>query len=111
MSISRWRKKPRAGDDDDQFAARYTPGATLDPLLEVARMADDNAEVQEVHFTGGPVLLVRYLCFHDDHPAEIDYETVEPGKWLACSGPYGFLYDATDGDWRQWYDKVDGDDQ
>jgi hypothetical protein len=110
--IARFRKKPRPGDDDDQVAARYTPAGDLHALTEVARLADENAEVLEVRFpSGASVLLVRWLRFHDDHPAEIDYEVIEPGKWLAYSGgSFGFLYDATDGNWRQFYDKADGDE-
>jgi hypothetical protein len=111
--IVRWRKKPSPGEDEDQLAARYEHGRDLAPLLAVARMADEDAEIREVLFGEATwVLLVRYLRFHDDHPATIEYETIEPGKWLAYSGSGdGFLYDTTDGDWRQWYDKVDGDDR
>lgn len=108
MSVERYRKKPRQGDDGDQFAAKYQSGAPLDDLLAVAQMAHPAAEVAEVTFPSGhTVLLARWLNIPDDHPARDDYEVVEPGRWLAYSGSGdGFLYDTTESDWRQWYDRV-----
>jgi hypothetical protein len=106
VTVARFRRKPRAGDDDVQYAAQYLPGADLGALAEVAAMASGKAELREVRFGVGTVLLVRYVRFDDDHPARIDYETVEPGDWLAWSGE-GFLYDASDGNWAQFYDRLE----
>jgi hypothetical protein len=103
MSIQRYRRKPERASREDQVAARYEPGGPLDDLLTVARMADRHAELAEAAFPSGAVLVVRYERFHDD---QIEYETVEPGKYLACSSGEGFLYDSDDADWRQFYDLV-----
>jgi hypothetical protein len=88
-----------------QHAARYTPGAPLDDLLKVARMADTAAELAEVRFPGGRrVLLVAWTQIPDHHAPEIEYETVAAGGWLAYSPGNGFLYDTDDADWQQFYE-------
>ena len=79
MSVQRYRRKPKQEDREDQFAARYEPGQPLDDLTAVARMADRRAELAEAVFPSGPVLVVRWERVPDDHPSEIEYETVEPG--------------------------------
>jgi hypothetical protein len=104
MSVKRYRRKPERASLDEQVAARYEPGASLDDLLAVARMADRHAELAEVRFPGPAVLLVRWRSVPDDHPSEIKYETVEAGHYLAYSTGEGFLYDSDDADWRQFYD-------
>jgi hypothetical protein len=106
MTVQRYRPKPKRADREDQYAARYEPGQPLDDLITVARMADDKAELAEVTFPSGPVLLVRYLAASDDYPAKVTYETVEPGQDLAYSSGNDFLYDSTDANWRQFYDLV-----
>jgi len=107
MGVERFRRKPKADDREVQHAARYTPGEPLDDLMKVARMADPAAELAEVRFPGGrQVLLVAWMNVPDDHPAKIEYETVEPGDWLAYSPGYGFLYDTDDAGWRQFYEPV-----
>ena len=50
-----------------------------------------------------------YRRYDDDHPSKIDYETVEPGDYLAYSSDHDFLYDSNDADWRQFYDRVTED--
>jgi hypothetical protein len=112
MSIERYRRKPKLDSDrEDQFAARYLPGAPLDDLIAVARMAD--GELAEVMFPSyGPVLVVRYRRYDDDHQARTEYETVEGGDWLVYSPDGDFLYDSDEADWRQFYDRVpDGGDK
>ena len=105
MSIHRYRRKPKPDiREDEQVAARYEPGTPLDDLLAVARMAD--GELAEVTFPSGPVLLARFERFYDEHPSEIEYVAVEPGKYLAYSPGEGFLYDTDEADWRQFYDLV-----
>ena len=107
MSIQRYRRKPEQASLDDQVTARYEPGTPLDDLLAVARMAD--GELAEVMFPSyGPVLLVRFRRFYDEHPSEIEYLAVEAGKYLAYSPGEGFLYDNDDADWRQFYDLITG---
>jgi hypothetical protein len=110
MSIQRYRRKPKQEDREDQLAARYEPGAPLDDLLAVARMAD--GELAEVMFPSyGPVLVVRYRRSDDDHAPRIEYETVEAGHYLAYSPGNDFLYDTSDADWRQFYDLVPDGEQ
>jgi hypothetical protein len=110
MSIQRYRRKPKQEDREDQLAARYEPGAPLDDLLAVARMAD--GELAEVMFPSyGPVLVVRYQRSDDDHAPRIEYETVEAGHYLAYSPGNDFLYDTSDADWRQFYDLVPDGEQ
>jgi hypothetical protein len=106
VSVQRYRPKPERTTGEDQFAARYEPGRPLDDLIAVARMADDKAELAEVTFPSGPVLAVRWTRIPDDHPSEVDYEMIEPGKYLAYSTGNDFLYDSTDTNWRQFYDLV-----
>ena len=106
MSVQRYRRKPKDEDREDQFAARYEPGHPLDDLMEVARKADFRAEVAEAVFSYGPVLVVRWEHFPDGHPPQINYETVEPGRYLAYSPGRDFLYDTDEADWRQFYDLV-----
>jgi hypothetical protein len=108
MSVERYRKKPKSGGDDDQFAARYEPGQPLGDLRAVAQMASSDGEVAEVTMPSGQtVLLVRWTSYPDDHPSRTQWQVVESGQWLAYSGAAdGFLYDTTDGDWRQWYERV-----
>lgn len=105
--IQRYRRKPKQEDREDQVAARYEPGAPLDDLLAVARMADRNAELAEVAFPSGTVLLVRWTSIPDDHAPEAEYEHVEAGHYLAYSPGNDFLYDTTDADWRQFYDRLE----
>jgi len=106
MTVQRFRRKPRQEDREDQFAARYEPGANLIDLMTVAGMADSRAELAEVTFSSGRVLVVRYERFHDDHPSETEYETVESGHYLAFSSGGYSLYESDDADWRQFYDLV-----
>ncbi len=110
MSIQRYRPKPKQDDREVQVAARYEPGAPLDDLLAVARMADRRAELAEVRFPDRTVLLVRYERSYDDGPPKTEYETIEAGKYLAYSPGNDFLYDTDEAGWRQFYDLVpDGD--
>lgn len=106
MSVQRYRRKPEPGTREDQFAARYEPGRPLGDLTRVARMADRRAELAEAAFRSGPVLVVRYERAYDDHPSRIEYETVEPGHYLAYSAGNDFLYDTDDGALRRFYDLV-----
>lgn len=107
MSVQRYRRKPAPRTDWDQLAARYEPGKPLDDLLTVARTADDEAEVCEVTFPSGKrVLLAWYTRYPDDGPAHPSFVTVEPGKYLAGRAEGGSLYDASEGNWRQFYDIV-----
>lgn len=48
MTVQRYRRKPKQEDREDQYAARYEPGADLVDLMTVARMADSRAELAEV---------------------------------------------------------------
>jgi hypothetical protein len=103
-----FRRKPERSHNDDQLAARYTPGSPLGGLLKVARESYlGDAQLAVAKFASGPVLVVRYTETFDDHPAKTAYVTVEPGHWLAYSPDSGFLYEATDANWQQWYDRVD----
>lgn len=111
MAIERYRKKRDVRPEPDQYAARYTPGAPLDDLFGVAKMCDRDAEILEVPFRSGTVLLVRYRAYHDDYPSTIEYQAVEVGQWLAYSQDYDNLYDTTDADWRRWYDRVEEGDK
>jgi hypothetical protein len=104
MSVRRYRRKPDPVSREDSFAARYEPGQPLNDLTAVARMADSRAELAEVTFPSGPVLVVRYKRSYDDHPSRIEYETVEPGRHLAYSSGHDFLYDADDEEWQRFYD-------
>ena len=110
MSIDRLRLKPTPGEHD-QIASRYTPGDPLEDLLKVAQMADPEAELAEVAFPGGRrVLLVVWTRVpdYDRSEEETEYETVEPGDWLAFSSGSGFLYSSDDADWKQFYDPSPG---
>ena len=104
--IQRYRRKPEPSAREDQFAAKYEPGQPLDDLAAVARMADHRAELAEVTFPSGTVLLVRWTRVPDDRPSEVEYETVEAGHYLAYSPGNDFLYDTSSADWRQFYDLV-----
>lgn len=103
--VRRFRRKPDPGTRADQWAAKYEPGQPLDDLAAVARMADPDAELAEATFPSGSVLIVRYARL--DGPLETAHQVIIPGWYLAYSGGNGFLYDATDGDWRQFYDPVE----
>jgi len=110
MTVQRYRRKPEQEDREDNFAARYEVGKPLDDLRAVARMAGDEAEVTEVVFPSGKrVLLAWWLRYADLKPPEPDYATVEAGNYLAYSSRNSFLYEADDGDWRQFYDRVTED--
>lgn len=111
MTIQRYRRKPQqASDRETQVAARYEPGAPLADLLAVARMAD--GELAEVMFPSyGPVLLARFVRFYDEHPSQIEYLAVEAGKYLAYSPGEGFLYEADEANWQQWYDLIPDGEQ
>ena len=108
MSIQRYRRKPD-NDRETQVAARYEPGTPLDDLLAVARMAD--GELAEVMFPSGPALLARFERIYDERPSRIEYAAVEPGKYLAYSPGEGFLYEASEANWRQFYDLVPDEGQ
>jgi len=104
--VVRFTRKPDPDRHDVQFAARYLPGGDLGPLLAVAAMGDTEAEVREVNFTATAVLLVRYQRHHDEHPPTMEHLAVTAGDWLAWSRDEDFLYDATDANWRQWYERA-----
>lgn len=106
MTIQRYRRKPTPNVGEDQVAARYEPGAPLDDLLAVARMADSRAELAEVAFPSGTVLIVRWTRVPDGHPSEVEYEHVEPGDYLVFSRGGWHLYDSDEANWRQFYDLV-----
>jgi hypothetical protein len=104
MAVFKFHRKPGDRDKEVQLAARYEPGAGLDSLMAVAQMADEAAELAEVRFTSGRwILLVAWTRTPDDHPPEIEYETVAPGDWLAYSQSGDFLYDSDDAGWKQFY--------
>jgi hypothetical protein len=107
--VVKFRRKPERSHNDDQLAARYTPGGPLGGLLKVAQESyPPNAELAEVQFAGGQQLLVvRYTETLENGPPKIKYVTVEAGHWLAYSPDSGFLYEATDGNWEQWYDRLE----
>jgi hypothetical protein len=103
MTIQRYRRKPVREVREEQYAARYEPGAPLDDLLAVARMAD--GELAEIMFPSyGPVLLARFGRFYDEHLPRIEYVTVEAGEYLAYSPGESFLYSSGEAEWRQFYD-------
>jgi hypothetical protein len=107
MAVERYRRKPRSVQThEDQYAARYNPGENKLDLWIVAKMCDRNAELIEVPFPSGPILLVRYLKYNDDHPSTIEYQAVEPGQYLAYSEGNDFLYDTDEKEWPRWYDRV-----
>lgn len=109
--VLRWRPKPRETDPTGVVTARYLPNQTGQAyramhaaLLEVAQMADSSAETTEALFEGrGPVLLVRYLASHDDHPAQVEYVVVQPGNHLYYSQSYDLLGEDTDDSLDHWY--------
>lgn len=107
MSVQRYRRKPDPVSREDQFAAKYEPGQPLTDLEMVARMADSHAELAEVAFPSGQVLIVRYARYDDDHPPKTAFEAIKPGHYLAYSRANYFLYDTDDGDLRQFYDLVE----
>jgi len=108
VTIQRYRRKPDPGRREVQVAARYSPGEPWADLIAVARMAD--GEVVEVMFPSyGPVLLARFERFYDEHPSRTEYLAVEAGKYLAYDPGEGFLYEADEARWRQWYDPVSTD--
>jgi hypothetical protein len=111
VSVQRYRRKPaRETDREDQFAARYEPGQSLDDLRAVARMAD-GAEVAEVVFPSGKrVLIAWFLRYDDHHPAKPDYAMVEAGEWLAYSSGHDSLYESDEKNWEQFYDLATGED-
>lgn len=105
--VVRWRRKPDQPESEPNVAVRWEPGVTqLADVLEVARLADHKAQVVVAAFGTGPVLVVRYTKIWDEYPASAEYETIEPGQWLAYSHEHGFLYDSNDADWAQFYDRV-----
>jgi len=74
-------------------------------------MAGDEAEVREVAFPSGKrVLLAWWLRYADHRPAEPGYATVDSGGYLAYSPGTGFLYEADESNWEQFYDLVTGED-
>jgi hypothetical protein len=111
MSVQRYRRKPvRETDREDQFAARYEPGQSLDDLRAVARMAGDEAEAVEVAFPSGKrVLIAWFLRYDDHHPAKPDYAMVEAGEWLAYSPGQCSLYESDEKNWEQFYDLATGE--
>lgn len=113
MSIQRYRRKPQPNNHETQLAVRYEPGEPLDDLIAVARESDSDAELAEVRFPSGKVVLViSYRRSYDEHPSRIEYLVIEAGKYLGYSLSESFLYDSTEANWRQFYDLVpDGDCQ
>lgn len=103
MIVQRYVKKLER-KKDELLVTKYEPGQPLNDLQTVADHADHHAELAEVRFPSGPVLLVRYTRVPDNHPAHIDYETVEAGDYLAYSHSGDFLFDTTFSDLQYWYD-------
>lgn len=108
MSVTRYQRKPETVRREGGLqVARYEPGQPLGSLLQVARMADRNAELSEVTgLPSGPVLLVRYMRSQDDHPAELDWEVVQPGEFLSYSETYDNLNATTESELAYWYEPV-----
>jgi hypothetical protein len=109
VSVTRYQRKPETVKREGGLqAARYEAGQPLDDLLRVARMADGKAELAEVtSLPSGPVLLVRYMRCYDDHPAELDWEVVQPGEFLTYSETYGSLGADTERELAYWYEPVE----
>jgi hypothetical protein len=109
VTVQRYRRKPVREVREEQCAARYNPGLLLDDLRAVAREAD--GELAEAAFPSGHVLVARFTRTYDDHPPRIEYVTVEAGHYLAYDPAEGFLYEADEADWRQFYDLVPDGEQ
>lgn len=108
QGVVKFRRKPDPAEKADQVAAKWEPGGDLAALLWVARRADLDAELAEVAFPSGMVLVVRYTDYPDDGPRQIRFIEVQPGHWLAWSQDSDFLYDTTDHGWEQFYDRIEG---
>lgn len=110
-----YRRKPENGAAVRVTTAPYSPPLdrlTFEQLREVARMADPEAEVQEVTFkTGSPVLLARYpyrWSRDEGEPLTVtDYAEVEPGECLAYSHASRNLFAVSASDLLDWYDRED----
>ncbi len=110
MSVQRFRRKPVQEYREDQFAARYEPGQSLDALRAVAAMAGDEAEIREVVFPSGKRVLIAWFMRCDDPRGfRPDYAMVEPGEYLAYSSENESLYESDEANWTQFYDLVTGD--
>jgi hypothetical protein len=105
MTVQQWRRKPQ-DQEEVTSVALYVPGQVPVDLLTVAHMADRKAELAEVVFPSGPVLLVRWTNYPDDRGPQIEYLTVEPGSYLGYSSTYDSLYETDAGNLAKFYDEV-----
>jgi len=105
--IERYRKKPeKPSDRPVQVTARYLPPeASLDAFLQIARMADPQAQVYELHWAG----LAGELCVRWERGdrSAIEWSHVPAGEWLAYDPQDDFLYVSDQHDWDRWYERVE----
>jgi hypothetical protein len=84
---------------------RYQPPLkqiTYEELRDVARLADDGAEISEVTFkpSGERVLLARHVYL-----GAAEYVIVEPGNCLAFCHEEEFLFEVSSADLKKMYEK------
>lgn len=105
--VARYRRKPVPAEPKEMTVAKYVPGQPLTALAEVARMADDGAELAEVQLPSGPVLLVGWT-WRDDHYGDRhqEWEVVQEGEYLTCGRRGDHLCTSDDEDLAAHYDLV-----
>jgi hypothetical protein len=105
--IQRWVRKPEE-QERGVVTARYEFGLPLDELLQVAQMADPDAElVQPMGLRNGPVLLVHWMCRGDQGMQE-RWDIIKPGEYLGYSETYDSLGPDDEDSLLHWY-TLDGE--
>jgi hypothetical protein len=105
-----FRRKPERPGDEWQLAAKYDPdsGPVAYALAQVASEASDLSDppalAEAVFLDSSRVLVVRWLRV-GDLGNRTEHLVIRPGHWLAYDPAEGFLYEASDGNWDQFYDR------
>jgi hypothetical protein len=103
-AVRRWQRKPGPEDLSACVTARYEPGLPLDALRSVAGLTDPHAEIAEVTFPSGKILLAfTWTEITDSGESHERGDFVRPGKYLAHGTSYGHLYVTDDENLNQFY--------
>lgn len=107
-SVRRWTRIPQPERPDVLATAMFMPGEPLTGLIEVAKMADPEAEVTIADFGRGEgkgeVAVVQYAPAGG---AAQKWVIIRPGFWLGFDGRYGSLSEVSDGTLAQWYEEAE----
>jgi hypothetical protein len=100
-----WRRRPDPRPCRDQLAVRFNARQNVIPLVELMREADPKACIAVAQLADGPVAVISWERI-SDHGVQREHLVIRDGYWLAYDPDEGYLYESSDGNWEQFYDRA-----